>query len=186
MEELFGDPPKETDLEELDLPPLKCQCSTATAAEASDTAVKQEHDPSKHVRYVRVLDSSTPVDFGIEPDLVPQVTDVLVIEPDGTESTKVYYRCKVCPHKGQNRASLMNRARSCLNIMLQCPHCNYSAMSAKAVNGHIVKEHPLTTSATMELEEARHVEAEEVMAALALAQEKIELKPTVAYHVSDI
>ena len=131
LEELFGDPPEETDLEELDLPPLKCRCSAATAAKASDAAVKQEHDPSKHVRYVRVSDSSTPVDFGIELDLVPQVTDILVIEPDGTESTKVYYQCKVCPHKGQNHASLMNHARSCLNIMLQCPHCNYSAMSAK-------------------------------------------------------
>ena len=103
----------------------------------------------------------------IEPDLVPQVTDVLVIEPDGTESTKVYYWCKVCPHKGQNRASLMNHMRSCLNIMLQYPHCNYSAVLAKAV-----KEHPLMTSATMELEEAGQAEAEEVMAALAHAQEK--------------
>ena len=56
--------------------------------------------------------------------------------------------------------------------MLQCPYCNYSTMSAKAINGHIVKEHPLTTSATMELEEARQAEAEEVMAALAHAQEK--------------
>ena len=100
MEELFGDPPEETDLEELDLPPLKHRCSAATAAKASDAVVKQEHDPSKHVRYVPVLDSSTPMDFGIEPDLVPQVTDILVIEPDGTESTKVYYWCIVCPHKG--------------------------------------------------------------------------------------
>ena len=172
LEELFGDPPKETDLEELDLPPLKHQRSAATAVEASDAVVKQEHDPSKHVRYVRVLDSSTPVGFGIQPDLVPQVTDILVIEPDGTESTKVYYQCKVCPHKGQNHASLMNHTRNCLNIMLQYPYCNYSAVSAKAVNGHIVKEHPLMTSATMELEEAGHAEAEEVMAALAHAQEK--------------
>ena len=172
LKELFGDPPKETDLEELDLPPLKHRRSAATAAKTSDAVVKQEYDPSKHVRYVHVLDSSTPVDFGIESDLVPKVTDVLVIEADGTESTKVYNRCKVCPHKGQNRASLMNHMRSCLNIMLQCPYCNYSAVSAKAVNGHIIKEHPLTTSAAMELEEIGHAEAEEVMAALAHAQEK--------------
>ena len=62
LEELFGDPPKETDYEELDLLSLKHRCSAATAAEASDAVAKQEHDPSKHVRYVHVLDSSTPMD----------------------------------------------------------------------------------------------------------------------------
>ena len=98
LEELFADPPRDSDIEELDPPSLKHKWAAAASTEKADATVKQEHDPSKAMKYIRVLDDCTPIDFGIEPDLIPKVADIIVIASDGTESTKVYYQCKICPH----------------------------------------------------------------------------------------
>ena len=141
-------------------------------AEEVDAAVKQEHNPSKDIKYVRVLDDCTPVDFGIEPDLVPKVTDVIVIAPDGTESTKVHYQCKICPNQGQNWASVMNHTRKCLNIGLQCFKCDYSAELAKSINGHI-EDHPSTAvPESMELGKVGQAEAEALVAAITCGQQQ--------------
>ena len=155
-------------------PPIIKQKHTAAAAtKAGDAAAKKEHDPTKEVRYIQVIDDCTPVDFGIEPDLVPKVTDVIVIAPDGTENTKVYYQCRVfpCTHWGQNHVLMMNHVRCCLNIKLQCFLCTYSADSSKSVNTHIKKEHPTATTMKMELGEVEQKEAEEVVTTIARSQQ---------------
>ena len=118
LEEIFGDSPTDSDIEELEAPALKCKHVEASTAEQADATSKGECDPSKAIKYVHVVDDATPVDYGINPDLVPTVTDVIVKEPDGKESTRVYYQCKTCPFKAQNRASMMNHTHKCLNIRL--------------------------------------------------------------------
>ena len=136
----FGDPSTDLEDKDLDIPSLKCKCTEAAFAETADASLKWEYDPSKETKFIKVVDNCTPVDYGIEPDLVPKVTDVIVVSPNGEESTKVFYQCKVCPHRGQNWMSMMNHAQKCLNIKLQCFLCSYSADSAKLVNSH-VKNH---------------------------------------------
>ena len=76
LKELFSNPPSDSNIEELDLPSLKHKQAAAVSAKEADTIVKQEHGPFKEIKYVRDLDDCIPVDFGIEPDLVPKVTDV--------------------------------------------------------------------------------------------------------------
>ena len=137
LEEIFGDPPTDSDIEELEAPALKHKRAEAATAEQADATSKGECDPSKAIKYVRVVDDATPVDYGLNADLVPTVTDVIIKEPNGRESTRVYYQCKTCPHKAQNRASMMNHTRKCLNIQLQCFVCEYSADSSKIINSHV-------------------------------------------------
>ena len=109
------------------------------------------------------------MDYGLNADLVPTVTDVIIKEPDGKESTRVYYQCKTCPHKAQNRASMMNHARKCLNIWLQCFACGYLADSSKTINSHVQKEH--RTSLAMELAPITKQEAAEVLEAIVSGQQ---------------
>ena len=169
LEEIFGDPPTNSDLEELEAPALKCKHAEAATAEQADAATKGEHDPSKAIKYVCVVDDTTPVDYGLEAGLIPTVTDMIVKEPDGRESTKVYYQCKTCPHKAQNRASMMNHTCKCLNIRLQCFTCEYSADSSKAINNHVQKEHH--PSSAMELAPITKQEATEVLEAIVSGQQ---------------
>ena len=164
LEEIFGDPPTDSDIEELEAPSLKCKCAKAAATEEADAITKGEHDPSKDIKYVKMEDDLTPIDYGLDPDLVPSVTDVIVKEPNGSKVTKVYYQCKSCAHKAQNCTSMMNHARRCLNICLQCFVCDYSADSSKSINNHICKEHCLAS--TMELAPITKQEATEVVEAI--------------------
>ena len=170
LEEIFGNPPTDSDIEELEAPSLKCKCAEATATEEADAIVKGEHDPSKDIKYVKVEDDLTPIDYDLDPDLVPTVTDVIVKEPNGAEITKVYYQCKSCAHKAQNRTSMVNHARRCLNIHLQCFACDYSANSSKSINNHICKEHGLAS--TMELAPITKQEATEVVEAIVHGQKQ--------------
>ena len=169
LEEIFGDPTTDSDIEELEAPALKHKHAEAATAEQADATSKGECDPSKAIKYVRVVDDTTPVDYGLDADLVPTVTDVIIKEPDGKESTRVYYQCKTCPHKAQNRASMMNHARKCLNIRLQCFACEYSADSSKTINSHVQKEHH--TSSAMELAPITKQEAVEVLEAIVSGQQ---------------
>ena len=159
--------------EDLDTPSLKHKCTEAAFAKAADASLKWEYDPSKETKFIKVVDDCTPVDYGIKPDLVPKVTDVIVVSSDGEESTKVFYQCKVCPHRGQNRVSMINHSQKCLNIKLQCFLCSYLADSAKSVDSHVKKEHPtIASSSAIELEEVSQKEAEAVVAAIALSQKQ--------------
>ena len=169
LEEIFGDPPTDSDLEELEAPAVKHKRVEAVAAEQADAASKGECDPSKAIKYVRVVDDATPVDYGLDVDLVPTVMDVIVKEPDGIESTRVYYQCKTCPHKAQNRASMMNHARKYLNIRLQCFTCEYSVDSSKAINNHVQKEHH--PSSAMELAPITKQEATKVLEVIVSSQQ---------------
>ena len=167
LEELFGDPCSDLDIEELDPPSLKHKWAAATSAEEANATVKEEHDPSKATKYIKVLDDCTLVDFGIEPDLIPKVADIIVIAPDGTESTKVYYQCKICPHQSQNQTSMRNHTRKCLNVRLQCFKCDYLAESTKSVNGHIATEHPSAAiPESMELGAVGQAKTKAAMAAI--------------------
>ena len=169
LEEIFGDPPTDLDIEELEAPALKRKCAEAATAEQAGATSKGECDPSKAIKYVHVVDDATPVDYGLDVDLVPTVMDVIIKEPGGKESTRVYYQCKTCPHKAQNGASMMNHARKCLNIRLQCFACKYSADSSKTINSHVQKEH--RTSSAMELAPITKQEAAEVLEAIVSGQQ---------------
>ena len=51
-------------------------------AAAADAQSLGECDPSKETKYITVADDMTPVDYGLDPELVPIATDVIVIEAD--------------------------------------------------------------------------------------------------------
>ena len=95
LESILSDP---TTDEDLDPPSLKRKWAAATASEAADASQKQEYNPIKEIKFVKVVDDCTPIDYRIENDFIPKVTDVIVVAPDGTKSTKVYYQCQVCSH----------------------------------------------------------------------------------------
>ena len=69
LEEIFGDPPTDSDIEELEAPSLKCKHAEASATEEADAIIKGEHDPSKDIKYIKVEDDLTPIDYGLDPDL---------------------------------------------------------------------------------------------------------------------
>ena len=91
--EIFSDSPTDSDLEELEEPVVKRSQAKAATARATDAQASGEHDPSKETKYVTMVGDMTPVDYGFDPKLVPQVLDVIVIDADGSESTKIYYQC---------------------------------------------------------------------------------------------
>ena len=47
LEEIFGDPPTDSDIEELEAPALKHKCAEAATAEQADATSKGECDPPR-------------------------------------------------------------------------------------------------------------------------------------------
>ena len=93
LESIFGDPPTDSKDEDLDIPSLKCKRTEATSAEAADASFKQEYDPSKETKFIKVVDNFTPVDYGIQPDLVPKID----VSPKGKKALRSFINAK-CVH----------------------------------------------------------------------------------------
>ena len=64
--------------------------SKATFTKATDDLLKQEYDPSKETKFIKVIDNNMPVDYGIKLNLVPKVTNIIVLSPEGEDITKAY------------------------------------------------------------------------------------------------
>ena len=141
---MFGD----VDIDDLDPQQLETESIQAMRKEASQAekaSMSKEHGPIPKDKVTRITVTTTPVP--IEHD-IPELS-ILESEnvkyPSATNPakkfTQFYYHCKHCAKSSQNKASMMNHTRRCLNIKLICGGCNKEYDSAVSIEKHINEIH---------------------------------------------
>ena len=144
LESMFGD----VDIDDLDLQQLETkpiQAMHEEASQAEEASMSKEHGPilKDKVTHITVTTTPVPIKHGIPELSIPESKNVKY--PSATNPakklTQFYYNCKHCTKLSQNKVSMMNHTRCCLNIKLICGGCNKEYDSMVSIEKHISEIH---------------------------------------------
>ena len=144
LESMFGD----VDIDDLDPQQLETksiQAMCEEARQAEEASMSKEHGPIPKDKVTRIMVTTMPVpiEHGIPELSIPESENVKY--PSATNPmkklTRFYYHCKHCAKSSQNKVSMMNHTRRCLNIKLMCGGCNKEYDSVASIEKHINEIH---------------------------------------------
>ena len=127
------------DLDPQQLETESMQTMHEEASEAEEASVLKEHRPISKDKITHITVTTTPVP--IELSILESKN---VKYPSATNPAKKltrFYYCKHCAKSSQNKASMMNHTRRCLNIKLICGGCNKKYDSMASIEKHINEIH---------------------------------------------
>ena len=137
---MFGDVDiDDLDPQQLETEPIQAMCEEASQAE--EAFVSKEHGPIPKDKVTRITVTTThvPIKHGILELGIPDSENVKY--PSAANPAKklmrFYYHCKHCAKSSQNKVSMMNHTRCCLNIKLICGGCNKEYDSTVSIEKHI-------------------------------------------------